>query len=38
MRQAAGYYSLSSDNSTPDFPTCMTSLAAVFQVMTIPAP
>lgn len=38
MGQAAGYYSLSPDNTTPDFPYVYNELGGgVFQVITIPA-
>jgi len=36
MWQAAGYYSLSQDNSTPDFPYVYDEMGGVFQVITIP--
>ena len=38
MGQASGYYSLSADNTTPDFPYVYDELGGgVFQVITIPA-
>jgi probable HAF family extracellular repeat protein len=36
MGQAAGYYSLSMDNTTPDFPYVYDEMGRVFQVITIP--
>ena len=36
MGQASGYYSLSRDNTTPDFPYVYDEMGAVFQVITIP--
>ncbi len=36
MGQAAGYYSLSSDNTTPDFPYVYDEMGGVFLVITIP--
>ena len=37
MGQASGYYSLSQDNSTPDFPYVYDEMGGVFQVIAIPA-
>ena len=36
MGQAAGYYSLSQNNSTPDFPYIYGEFGGVFEVITIP--
>jgi probable HAF family extracellular repeat protein len=36
MGQASGYYSLSQDNTTPDFPYVYDEMGGVFQVITIP--
>ncbi len=36
MGQASGYYSLSADNTTPDFPYVYNEMGGVFQVITIP--
>jgi probable HAF family extracellular repeat protein len=36
MQQASGYYSLSQNNSTPDFPYIYDEAAGVFEVITIP--
>ncbi len=36
LQQAAGYYSLSSDNTTPDFPYVYDEVGGIFEVITIP--
>jgi probable HAF family extracellular repeat protein len=36
MKQAAGYYSLSSNNTTPDFPYVYDEVGGIFEVITIP--
>jgi uncharacterized membrane protein len=36
MHQAAGYYSMSLNNSTPDFPYVYDETGGVFEVLTIP--
>lgn len=36
LQQAAGYYSLSQDNSTPDFPYIYDEVGGVFEVIYIP--
>lgn len=36
LKQAAGYYSLSADNTTPDFPYVYDEAGGVFEVITIP--
>ncbi len=36
LQQAAGYYSLSSGNTTPDFPYVYDEVGGIFQVITIP--
>jgi hypothetical protein len=36
MQQAAGYYSLSSNNTTPDFPYVYDEVGGIFEVITIP--
>ena len=36
LQQAAGYYSLSADNTTPDFPYVYDEAGGVFEVITIP--
>ncbi len=36
LQQAAGYYSLSADNTTPDFPYVYDEVGGIFEVITIP--
>ncbi len=36
MHQASGYYSMSQDNTTPDFPYVYDEVGGVFEVITIP--
>ncbi len=36
LQQAAGYYSLSPDNTTPDFPYIYDEVGGIFEVITIP--